>query len=456
MSKVVHLAERLKPVAPYLATEDQALAAAKRLAQRIAEGAAVRDRERILPHREMELVAQSGLLGVTVPSEYGGTDISNPFLAEVIAMLSEADSSIGQIPQNHFYILEVLRLAGTEEQKRYFFSRALAGEHFANALAETGTKAAGEIRTRLVPDGVGYRLSGKKYYSTGALFCDWIAIFALDPDDRIAMAIVPREAKGIDIVDDWAGFGQKTTASGSVSIDNVYVSSDAVVAHEQLFERRTTLGALGQLLHAAVDLGIAKAAFADMVQFVQTRSRGHDKLGIEDARHDPLTVARTGNVATRIEAASALLERAGHKLDVAQVTPSPDTAAEASLAVAAAKILTTEAALEASNALFELAGTSSTDERLNLDRHWRNARTHTVHDPAAYLPCGLAAEPSPEDTMKYVLKRANGCMAAAGSIMLAVGITSHSLGDPLPDWLGAASLACGAIAVIVAMGRRAL
>lgn len=384
MSKVVHLAERLKPVASYLATEDEGLAAAKQLATQIAEGSAVRDRERILPYREMELVAQSGLLGVTVPSEYGGTDISNPFLAEVIAILSEADSSIGQIPQNHFYILEVLRLAGTEEQKRYFFSRALAGEHFANALAETGTKAAGEIKTRLVPGGVGYRLSGKKYYSTGALFCDWIAIFALDPKDRIAMAIVPRNCEGVTVIDDWTGFGQRTTASGSVIIDNVYVPADSVIIHEALFAQQTTIGALGQLLHAAVDLGIAKAAFTDMIQFVQTRSRGHHKLGIDEARHDPLIVARTGIVATRIEAASALLERAGHKLDVAQVSPSPETAAEASLAVAAAKVLTTEAALEASNALFELAGTSSTDEKLNLDRHWRNARTHTVHDPVRW------------------------------------------------------------------------
>jgi SfnB family sulfur acquisition oxidoreductase len=378
------LAGRLRPVAPYLATEDEALAAARALAVQLAQGAALRDKERILPYREMELVSQSGLLGVTVPSDYGGADISNLFLAEVVAILSEADSSIGQIPQNHFYILEVLRLAGTEEQKRYFFSRALAGEHFANALAETGTRAAGEIETRLVPDGVGYRISDRKYYSTGALFCDWIAIFALNPEGRMVMAIVPRDHDGVTVIDDWSGFGQRTTASGTVTIDNIYVSADAVIGHEHLFERPATLGSLGQLLHAAVDLGIARAAFADMVQFVRTRARGPSNLGIGDAHGDPLTIARTGVVAVKIEAAGATLERAGRKVDVAQVTPSAETAAEASLAVAAAKILTTEAALEAANALFELAGTSSTDEKLNLDRHWRNARTHTVHDPVRW------------------------------------------------------------------------
>ncbi|SFA84141.1 sulfur acquisition oxidoreductase, SfnB family [Rhizobium sp. NFR07] len=384
MSKVISLAQKLKAVASYIRTEDEAVDAAKALAELIRAGSSLRDRQRILPYREMELTAQSGILGVTVPAEYGGADISNPFLAEVVAILSEADSSIGQIPQNHFYILEVLRLAATEEQKRYFFPRALAGDHFANALAEKNPGAAGVINTRLIPDGPGYRISGQKYYSTGTLFADWIAVFAQDPQDRIVMALVPRDTDGLTITDDWAGFGQRTTASGTVAIDNIYVAADCVIDHYKAFEQPAPLGSLGQLLHAAVDLGIARAAFADMVDFVKTRSRGNRNLGIEIAGDDPLLIARTGSIAVRIEAAASVIERAGRTIDVAQVSPSPEAATEASLAVAAAKILTTEAALEATNALFELAGTSSTDEALNLDRHWRNARTHTVHDPVRW------------------------------------------------------------------------
>ncbi len=384
MSRVVRLAGKIRAVSPYLATEDQAIEAAKALALQIAQGSSIRDRERILPHHEIELVAQSGLLGVSVPADYGGADISNPFLAEVIAILSEADSSVGQIPQNHFYILEALRLAGTEEQKRYFFARALAGEHFANALAEAGTKAAGDMETRLVPDGPGYRITGRKYYSTGALFADWIAIFGLDQHNKLVMALVPRETAGLEIIDDWSGFGQRTTASGTVIIDNIYVAADAVVGHYKSFEQPGPLGSLGQLLHAAVDLGIARAAFADMIDFVRLKSRGNRNLGIESASADPLAIARTGALAVKLEAASAVLERAGRKVDVAQISPSAETATEASLAVAAAKVLSTEAALDASNTLFELAGTSSTSEELNLDRHWRNARTHTIHDPVRW------------------------------------------------------------------------
>lgn len=384
MSRLIQLAGKLKAVAPYIRTEDEAIELAKVLAADLRSGSSIRDRQRLLPHDEMALVAQSGLLGVTVPADYGGADISNPFLAEVLAILSEADSSIGQIPQNHFYILEVLRLAGTEEQKRYFFSRALAGDHFANALAERNGNAAGVISTRLTPDGPGFRISGQKYYSTGALFADWVAVFALDAQGRTVMAIIPRKSEGLTVTDDWSGFGQRTTASGTVTFSNVYVAADSVIDHDKAFEQPTPLGSLGQLLHAAVDLGIARAAFVDMIDFVRTKSRGNSNLAIEVASDDPLAIAKAGSIAVKIEAASAIIERAGRKIDMAQVSPSPEAASEASLAVATAKILTTEAALEATNALFELAGTSATDESLNLDRHWRNARTHTVHDPVRW------------------------------------------------------------------------
>jgi len=381
MSKVINLAGTLRAVSPYIRTEDEAIEVAKALANEIRTESNRHDRQSILSHHTLERVAQSGILGISVPTEYGGADISNPFLAEVVALLSEVDSSIGQIPQNHFHILEVLRLAGSEEQKRSFFARALAGDHFANAFAEKNIEVAGAITTRLVPDGVGYRISGQKYYSTGGLFADWIAIIAQDPEDRTVMAIVPRQTEGLDIVDDRADFGQKTTSGCTVIIDNIYVSADSIIAHDRALQQSSTLGSLGRLLHAAVDLGVARAAFADMLDFVGTRSRGNPSIDAESTYADPLAIAKTGSVAIKIEAAAALVERAGRKVDVAQVSPSITAASDASVAVAAAKILTAEAALEAANTLFELAGRSATDEALDLDRHWHNAGNHPVDDP---------------------------------------------------------------------------
>ncbi|PDT01340.1 SfnB family sulfur acquisition oxidoreductase [Rhizobium chutanense] len=384
MNSVLRQTDQIRPVAARIGSDEEAIATARRLAAQFAARAAERDADRILPFTELDLLAQSGLLAITVPAQYGGLDVSNAVLAEITAILSEADGSIGQIPQNHFYILEALRTDGSEEQQRYFFGRVLAGDRFGNALSERGTKTVGHYNTRITRDGPGYRINGRKFYSTGVLFADWITIFALDPEDRLTMAFVPKGTEGVEIVDDWDGFGQRTTGSGTTILDNVYVSADSVVFHHKGFERPTTIGSVGQIVHAGVDLGIARAAFAETLEFVRTKSRPWMDSGLDRASDDPLTIAKVGQIAIRLEAATALVERAGHKVDAAQVETTEEKVIAATLAVAAAKVLTTEVAIEAANTLFELAGTSSVQTGLNLDRHWRNARTHTLHDPVRW------------------------------------------------------------------------
>ncbi|SCB15162.1 SfnB family sulfur acquisition oxidoreductase [Rhizobium multihospitium] len=384
MNAQLHHINATHPEATVLETEQQALAVAQALAERFAASASERDSERLLPFAEMDALAQSGLLAITIPEEYGGLDVSNATLAEITAILAEADGSIGQIPQNHFYILEALRIDGSEDQKRYFFSRALAGDRFGNALSERGTKTVGHYNTRITRDGPGYRINGRKFYSTGVLFADWITVFALDEADKLVMAFVPKGTEGVEIIDDWDGFGQRTTGSGTTALNNVYVNADHVVLHHKGFERPTTIGSVGQIIHAGVDLGIARAAFAETLDFVKTRSRPWMDSGVERASDDPLTIAKIGQIAIRLEAAAATIERAGQKVDAAQVETTEKRVVEATLAVAAAKVLTTEIAIEATNTLFELAGTASVKLDLNLDRHWRNARTHTLHDPVRW------------------------------------------------------------------------
>ena len=384
MGTISQFAEKTRPPAHRIESEEEALAVARELAAEFAARASERDLERVLPYDELDRLAQSGLLAISVPSEYDGIDVSNAVLAEVTAILSEADSSIGQIPQNHFYILEALRQDGTEEQKQFFFGRALAGDRFGNALSETGSKTVGHYDTRITEDGAGYRINGRKYYSTGVLFADWIVVFALDPVDQITMSFVPRGTEGVQIIDDWDSFGQRVTGSGTTVLQNVYVNAGSVVRHHRGFERPATIGSVGQIIHAGVDLGIARAAFRETVEFVRNKARPWMDSGVDRASEDPLTIARVGEIAIRLDAATALVEHAGRKVDIAQVDPTEEHAVAASLAVAAAKVLTTEVALEATNTLFELAGTASTKVALNLDRYWRNARTHTLHDPVRW------------------------------------------------------------------------
>lgn len=373
-----------RPPADVIGDDAEAIAVAKRLAERFVQDSAVRDRERRLPHAELDEFSQSGLWGVSVPKEYGGAGVSYATLAEVTAIIAAADSSLGQIPQNHFYMVEAVRLDGTEEQKRFYFDRVLKGDRFGNAFCEIGTKTALDFQTRLRAQDGAFVLNGKKFYSTGALFADWVPVVAKDDKDRVVIAFVKREAEGVSVVDDWSSFGQRTTASGTAIFENVAVSPFAVIQHYAAFERPTPMGAVAQIIHAAVDVGIARAAVAETIHFVRHYTRPWIDSGQEHGYEDPYSIAQIGDVQVRVHAADALLERAGRYIDVAVEEMSERSVAEASVAVAEAKALSTEVAILATNKLFELAGTRSTLQEYNLDRHWRNARTHTLHDPVRW------------------------------------------------------------------------
>ncbi len=373
-----------RPDAARIEDDAGALRAARAAARAFAPDAALRDRERRLPHAEIDRYSGDGLWAITVPHEYGGADVSAATLAAAAAIVSEADSSIGQIPQNHFYMVEALRLDGTAAQKRFFFDLVLRGARFGNAFSEKHSKKATEFTTRLRRTGDGYVLEGEKFYSSGVMFADWIAAVANDDEGRVVIAFLPADTPGITRRNDWSSFGQRTTASGTTLFETVRVPAEHVVPHQQAFDRPTAMGPLAQIIHAAVDAGIARAALAETVAFVRTKSRPWIDSGQERACEDLYTIADIGRMRTDLHAAEALLARAGRMVDRARAEPDDETVAAASVAVAEAKILTTEIALLATNKLFELSGTRSTLAEHDLDRHWRNARTHTLHDPVRW------------------------------------------------------------------------
>jgi SfnB family sulfur acquisition oxidoreductase len=378
----IHLAART--TAAVITSDAQALQLAGELAAYFRTDSALRDRERRLPHAELDLFSQSGLWGISVPKAHGGAGVSNVTLARVVQLIAEADGSLGQIPQNHFYALEVLRVNGSAKQQARLYAEALAGQRFGNALAELGTRTAHDRTTRLSRDGDGFRINGRKFYATGALYAQRIPTSVVDDDGVQHLAFVPRDSDGLSVIDDWSGFGQRTTGSGSVVLDNVYVSATDVIPFQSAFERPTTVGPLAQILHAAIDTGIARAAFEDALTFVRTRSRPWIDSGVDKAADDPLTLHSFGRLSARLYAAEALLERAGESLDRAQADSNAETVAAASIAVAEARAISTEISLAASSTLFELAGSQSTLAEHGLDRHWRNARVHTLHDPVRW------------------------------------------------------------------------
>ncbi len=367
-------------------SEAEALQAAEQFAQFIAQQALERDRDRdrILPHQEVEQFSQGGLWGITVPKEYGGAGVSTDVLTRVVQRIAQADGNFGHIPQNHYYALEVLRVGATHEQKAFFYDQVLQGKRFGNALAEIGKKDFVR-RTQLLKAPDGWFVDGRKFYCTGSLFAHWIPTLTTSPDDgRLYLVFVPRGAAGVTLTDDWDGFGQRVTGSGSVEFTRVPVQPQWVVPFTDSFERPTTIGPYAQIIHAALDLGIGQGAFEATLPFIRAHSRPWIAAGVGSAAQDPLLLQEVGNVHVRLRAAQALLARAARYVDAAQHAPDEDSVAQASIAVAQAKALSTSASLLAGSKLFELGGTSATQAQHGLDRYWRNARVHTLHDPVRW------------------------------------------------------------------------
>ncbi|WP_079246940.1 SfnB family sulfur acquisition oxidoreductase [Sphingomonas turrisvirgatae] len=359
----------------------EAIAAAHELAALLADGAIARDRDQLVPKAEMEALSRSGLLAITVPASHGGADVSFATVAEVFRILSAADPAIGQIPQNHFVCVNVLREAGTPEQQAFFFAEVLRGARFGNAQAERGTASTMHIATALRQAGDGYRLNGTKYYCTGALTANWIPVAALDPEDRSVFVYVPRDAEGVEVLTDWDPIGQRVTFSGTVHLRDVAVTPDLVVEQWRSLSKPGLNHAFLTLMHAAIDVGIARDAFGDLVRELRGRTRPRHGAAVTNGTEDPYVLADVGRFAARLAALEAGLSAAADKLDVAvQAGLDARNTGEALVAASGIKGLAEEISIAISSELFALLGASSTERGRALDRHWRNARTHTVHD----------------------------------------------------------------------------
>lgn len=371
-------------LAHVIRSDEEAIQVAKTLAVEFAKEASQRDYQRQLPWREVQQYSASGLWGITIPKQFGGAGVSYKTLAEVVKIISSADSSLGQIAQNHWAFLEHIRLDASLEQQEFFFAQVLQGKRFGNAFSEKGSKTVADLTTIIeFKDGHAV-INGQKFFATGALLAHWIPVVAVSEEGKPFAALVPQHTPGLTIVNDWSGFGQRTTVSGSVHLNNVQVDLKYIVPIHQAFERPTAAGAISQFIQSAIDAGIARGAIDETIAYVRAHARPWIDSGLEQASQDPYTIANIGELKIKLRAAEAVLALAGEAIDHALLNPTEETVSEATLITAESKVLTTEIALLAANKLFELSGTRSTLSELNLDRHWRNARTHTLHDPVRW------------------------------------------------------------------------
>jgi alkylation response protein AidB-like acyl-CoA dehydrogenase len=354
-----------RPPAPVAGIDLQdPVSVARRLGKEFRAGAAQRDRERSFPYEQCAAFRASGLLGLMVPREFGGYGGTFRELMEVVIAVSTGDSNIGQMYQLH-----------------------TGG--ITNAYSERGTKSVNDFKTTVRRDGDGWRLNGRKFYCTGSLAGD----ITFGPcrvegtDDEVRVFFARTDAEGVTIHEDWSAFGQRTTASGTTEFEDVWVPDELCLASPD-----SDGGGGGavtslnyQAVHTGVFVGIAINALNDAVEFLRTKARLWYESTAERVTEDPYVQLHVGEMKIAVEAAELLTLKAADLCDVAVAAiGTPDEArarGEASVVTGQARKAASDAALFAGSTLFQVCGAGSVDEKYGFDRHWRNARTLSLHNP---------------------------------------------------------------------------
>lgn len=359
----------------------------------IRDGVVRRELDGALPAQAVRRLKEAGLGAVRVPVEHGGRGASLSDLTALWIDLAAADANLAQIFRGHFAFAEDRlwhHVRGADQAT--WFDRFVAGEVAGNAWSEVGSTAIDTQQTVLRPDGAGYRLDGTKYYTTGTIFAEWADVYArVDRrgagEPEFAIALVDTREPGVTVVDDWDGFGQRGTGSGTTTFADVPVPAAHVVPFAQRFPYQTALYQLNLLATLA---GIARAARDDTVAAVRGRDRNYSHANAARVRDDAQVLARVGEIAAATYAAEATTLRVAAALDAvhdAAREGDAEIAARneaAEIESAAAQVVVTDLVLTATANLFDALGASATARTSALDRHWRNARTVSSHNPRIF------------------------------------------------------------------------
>jgi alkylation response protein AidB-like acyl-CoA dehydrogenase len=369
-----------------LMTDDNPLVLAQELADSIRADARLFDASASYPYSSIETLRGSGLLGLLVPRDHGGMHANALQLANVLKVIAEADSSVAQIFQIHNYgVAMVNGVNGTEDFVAEMNKRIVDGAFITNAFTEVTTSRVEQFGMTLQPGPDGDSiLDGTKFYCTGSLGGDIVYVMALDANQEPRVAFVDTDAPGVTIADDWDGMGQRATGSGTMVFEHVRVGGDRVFAVDHMSSPESLWGSLGQLMFSAIHVGIARAALKEGFTFARTKARPWPLSGVDQASRDPYVLLRSGEFEVSLRAAEAALERAARVRMKAEQYGGREWRDRCSVATAEAKWATDRAALLAAGQVFKICGTSSATRDMNLDRHWRNARTLTLHDPLDY------------------------------------------------------------------------
>lgn len=350
---------------------------------RIAEGAVARETDRELAHTEIAALRAARFGALRVPVEFGGYGATVRQLFGLLIDLAAAESNLPQALRVHFSFVEDQLLAEPGPAREQWLRAVTEGTLVGNAITEPGVGAVDRYRTRLTRDGEHWRLDGTKFYSTGSLYADHILV-AADRDGERVGVLVGAGAEGVRQHDDWDGFGQRLTASGTTEFTAVRVTEEQILGPGYGVPGPTYATAYLQLVQLAVLAGIARRAESDVRDWVSRRTRGYTHSAADLPRHDPLVQQVIGKLSAAAFSARATVLAVADLLDEVLAAGAKDDAAltGVELAAAQAQLAVIDTVLPATSLLFEVGGASIVSEGLRLDRHWRNARTISVHNPA--------------------------------------------------------------------------
>ena len=365
----------------------RALDRADRVAAQLRATAADRDRANGTPRDEIELLRSADLLQVQEPVEYGGDGLSYGQAAVITRHIARGDTSIAHLIGYHYAQTRVAQLFGTAEQADAQSRRNAEGKLFWGGIQNPR----GGSDLVLTRDGDGFRLNGHRTFASGASLGDQLSVTAL-LDGELVFLSIPSGKDGVNFLRDWDNIGQRLTDSGGVELNNVRIEASEVLGVEPYVggtpnAYQTLVTPHWQLAFVNFYIGTAEGAIAEALEWVKANAAPWESSGVERASDDPYILQTVGEIVSEVRAASLLADRAGEALDRALAVGdalTDDQRAEAAVAIYEAKYLTTKVALDATSRLFEIQGARATSAAYGFDRHWRNVRTHTVHDPVAY------------------------------------------------------------------------
>lgn len=354
----------------------------------IRQGAVARDLERHLPSVEYDQLRAAGFSRLRLPQSLGGDGLTLPELFGLLIELAEADPNLTNAYRSHFGFTEDLLNAPESTWRNHWFSLLARGQTIGSGFSEIGNAPLGSYSTQLTRDGDHWLLNGQKFYTTGSLYADWITLGAVDGDGQPIGALVPTRAPGVDILDDWDGFGQALTASGTAHFTDVRITDDLIKPSALRF---SYAGGFFQLVHLASLAGIGRAAAGDLSRHVAERRRVYARSNAAVPGDDPQILQVVGRVRSAAYAAGAIVLKAAEALQRAhEANKGTDSLAigqanrDADLEVSQSVTVVSTLILEATTLLFDALGASAARRIHGLDRHWRNARTITSHNPRIY------------------------------------------------------------------------